>query len=132
MVKEARSLEFFEDNLDAIPFQQPSRITPSPPITVSYVPSTSQDNGENYESDEKMSPDGAISTFLTQECNRNLSRRRNLVGESPPVWLFLCFILMFLILLTLVGKELSTQLGPDHWAVAILNSTAEPIKNILI
>ena len=128
MVKAARSLEIFEDNLDAVPFQQ-QQPPPSPPVSVFYAPS--QDNVENYKSDEKVSrdgADGAISTFITQQCNRNLSRKRN--GETP--WLFICSILLFLILLTLLGKELTTQLGPDHWAIAIINSTTEPIKNILI
>ena len=145
MVKEARSLEFHDENLDAIPWHQPMRTsTPSPSYNrpLPSTPSTSQNNNDDDAADdaikslaeERVSLDGAISTFITQECNRNLntanSSRR--VGEQPPVWLFLCIALMFLALLTLVGRELTLRLGPDHWAIGIINSTTVPLKSVLL
>lgn len=148
MVKEARSLEFHDENLDAIPWHQPMRTsTPSPSYNrpLPSTPSTSQNNNDDDDAaddaikslaEERVSLDGALSTFITQECNRNLntanssSSRR--VGEQPPVWLFLCFALMCLALLTLVGRELTLRLGPDHWAIGIINSTTVPLKSVLL
>merc|ERR1712240_780276 len=123
MVKGAKSLEFHEEDA-AIPFQRPF----SRSHTTSY-------NADDHQDNEEASPDGAISTLVNQACNRNNFNRnspRSQVGESPPFWLFICALLLILALLTLIAKELRNQLGPDHWAIAVLNSTTEPKKNILI
>ena len=120
MVKGAESLELHE--ADAIPFQQPrSHSTP-----LLHTTSNNRDQQDN----EEASPDGAISTLVYRNINRN---PRTLVGEDQPYyWVFLCALLLILALLTLLAKELATQLGPDHWAIGVLNSTTEPIKNVLI
>lgn len=139
MVKGAKSLEFHEEDA-AIPFQQPFSRSPSSSYNVARSHSTplfhtTSYNADDHQDNEEASPDGAISTLVNQACNRNNFNRnspRSQVGESPPFWLFICALLLILALLTLIAKELTNQLGPDHWAIAVLNSTTEPIKNILI
>ena len=79
---------------------------------------------------EEEKTDGAISTILTQQCNRHLSGKQD--GNEKHIWIFLCFLLFILTLFTIVMRELATRLGEDHWIVTALNTTAEPLLNILI
>lgn len=127
MVKGAKSLEFHEEDA-AIPFQHPLSRPPSTPLLHTTSFHANEDN-------EEASPDGAISTLVNQACNRNLNRnvpRSQVVGETTPVWLVICALMFILAVLTFMARELTNQLGPDHWAIGVLNTTAEPIKNILI
>ena len=79
---------------------------------------------------EEEKTDGAISTILTQQCNRHLSGKQD--GNEKHIWIFLCFLLFILTLFTIIMRELATRLGEDHWIVTALNTTAEPLLNILI
>ena len=145
MVKQ-KSLEQFHDDA-AIQFQQPvydRRRSPSS-LSIQMHPSTSssldppisppispeiQSTYLDDKGGEKI--DGPLlSTFVTQELERKLSGRRA-TNKSSPIWIYFCFILIFLWLLTFVGRELSTELGSDHCVVTALNNTVEHLRNIII
>ena len=53
---------------------------------------------------EEEKTDGAISTILTQQCNRHLSGKQD--GNEKHIWIFLCFLLFILTLFTIIMNVL--------------------------
>ena len=100
------------------------------PIQEQINPIQEQINPIQDDVKEEEKTDGAISTILTQQCNRHLSGKQD--GNEKHIWIFLCFLLFILTLFTIIMRELATRLGEDHWIVTALNTTAEPLLNILI
>lgn len=119
MGAKAKMTDHFQDNdiVDAIAFEPMRRLSAPAVVDGEHI--------NTIENDDDEKTDGAITTLLTQQCKRRLTEKQ--VGEEKPMWIFLCFLLFILTLITIVIKEVTTRLGEDHWIVAVLNTTTAAI-----